>query len=78
MENLKKFTTQELRSFNGKDGRPAYIGFRGKVYDVTDSDQWGNGDHFGHKAGHNLTADMTMAPHSESVLDELKIVGVLV
>jgi predicted heme/steroid binding protein len=78
MVDLKKFTTHELSSFNGKDGKPAYIGFKGKVYDVTDSVQWSNGDHLGHEAGHNLTEDMIMAPHSEGVLDELKIVGLLV
>ncbi len=73
---MKKFTLQELSAFNGKDGKPAYIGYKGKVYDVTYAAQWDNG-HFGHQAGHNLTAEMEMAPHSSSVLDELNVVGVL-
>lgn len=78
MENPKKFTRQELRSFDGKNGKPAYIAFRGKVYDVTESEQWEQGEHLGHKAGRDLSVDMTMAPHSEDVLDELTVVGILV
>lgn len=77
MSDLKKFTLQELSVFNGKDGRPAYVGYKGKVYDVTYSSQFENGDHMGHKAGHNLDADMEMAPHSGDVLDGFPVVGVL-
>ena len=51
METSRKFTLDELRHFDGKNGRPAYVGYKGKVYDVTGSDQWIDGDHMGHMAG---------------------------
>jgi len=76
LEN-KKFSINELRSFDGKGGRPAYVGYKGKVYDVSGSDQWGDGDHMGHEAGRDLTEDMDIAPHVDDVMNVMKIVGVL-
>lgn len=77
MENIQKFAQNDLSQFNGKNGKPAYIGYKGKVYDVTDSDQWIDGDHIGHMAGQDLTEAMEIAPHSEEVMDKMKIVGIL-
>ena len=77
MEEIKKFTTSELARFNGKDGNPTYVGYKGKVYDVTESYQWGDGDHLGHIAGQDLTAEMEIAPHGEDVMERMKVVGVL-
>ena len=31
------FTKESLAQFDGKDGRPAYVAYQGKVYDVTGS-----------------------------------------
>jgi predicted heme/steroid binding protein len=78
MEETKKFTVNELSQFNGKNGKPAYVGFKGKVYDLTDSSAWMDGDHLGHGAGEDLTAQMEIAPHSEEVIEKMKVVGVLV
>jgi predicted heme/steroid binding protein len=77
LENIKKIAQNDLSQFNGKNGKPAYIGYKGKVYDVTDSDQWMDGDHIGHLAGQDLTEAMEIAPHSEEVMDKMKIVGIL-
>ena len=77
MEEVKKFTISELSQFNGKNGNPAYVGYKGKVYDVTESYQWGDGEHLGHIAGKDLTDQMEIAPHSEEVMERMKIVGVL-
>jgi predicted heme/steroid binding protein len=77
MEITRKFTLDELGKFDGKEGRPAYVAHKGKVYDVTDSSQWLEGDHIGHAAGEDLTEQMEIAPHGEDVMDRMKLVGVL-
>ena len=77
MDDLKKFNIDELRGFDGKGGRAAYVGYKGKVYDVSASDQWLEGDHMGHEAGRDLTMDMEIAPHADDVMEKMKVVGVL-
>ena len=74
-----KFTLEELKKYDGKDGRPAYIAYKDKVYDVTEDFLWMGGDHQGeHVAGRDLTEEMALAPHGEDVLERVKQVGVLV
>jgi predicted heme/steroid binding protein len=73
----KTFTAAELSEFNGKNGKPAYVGYKGKVYEVTESYQWGDGEHLGHLAGKDLTDQMELAPHAEEVMERMKVVGVL-
>ncbi len=76
---LKKFTLEELKQYDGRDGRPAYFAYKGKVYDATDSFLWINGDHQGqHEAGRNITNEMAYAPHGEEMLERVKLAGVLV
>jgi predicted heme/steroid binding protein len=77
LEGNRKFSKSELSQFNGKNGNPAYVGYKGKVYDATDSSQWADGDHMGHLAGQDLTEEMEIAPHDEEVMRRLKVVGVL-
>lgn len=74
---MKEFTEEELLQFNGKDGRPAYVGYMGKVYDVTESFHWKNGVHWVHFAGTDLTREMEDAPHFDDLLLPFKIVGTL-
>lgn len=74
----KKFTPEELSKFNGKNGNPAYIAFKGKVYDVTLSSFWLDGDHLGaHQAGKDLTPEIELAPHGPENLDRVTLVGSL-
>jgi len=76
---LKKFTLEELKQYDGRDGKPAYIAYKGKVYDVTESFLWVDGDHQGqHEAGKDLTEEMALAPHQEETLERIKLIGVLV
>jgi len=74
---MRKFNSEELKQSDGKGGRPAYIALNGKVYDVTGSYLWTNGEHQGeYFAGHDLTSTLANAPHSEEKLDNFKQVGI--
>jgi len=78
-DTQKKFTLEELKQFDGKNGRPAYIAYKGSVYDVTESYLWIEGDHQGqHEAGKDLTNELKFAPHGEETLERVKRIGVLV
>jgi predicted heme/steroid binding protein len=78
MGEMKKFTLEELAKFDGKEGRPAYVAYKGKVYDMSESWMWEDGDHQGlHEAGKDLTEDMGDAPHEDDNLSEFPVVGEL-
>ena len=75
---LKEFTLESLKEFDGKEGRPAYVVYQDKVYDVTESKRWKNGKHMNrHEAGGDLTADLAAAPHGLEMLERFPQVGVL-
>ncbi len=74
----KIFSLEQLKQFDGKAGKPAYVALKGKVYDVSHSDLWNHGDHQGmHSAGVDLTGEISDAPHGEEVLSEFPVVGEL-
>jgi predicted heme/steroid binding protein len=73
-----ELSRRELRRYNGKSGAPAYIAFNGKVYDVSRSFLWCEGNHqVFHDAGLDLTAELKQAPHGEDLIEKFSIVGVL-
>ncbi len=73
---MQQFSEEELRKYNGQDGMPAYIAYKGQVYDVTSSKFWQNGSHFKkHFAGSDLTAELANAPHSDEVFENFPCVG---
>ncbi len=75
---MLKLSPAELARFNGREGRPAYVAFRGKVYDVSRSFVWRNGRHQAmHEAGADLTEALARAPHGEDLLDRFPVVGTL-
>ena len=79
MTEPRKITQDELAQNNGTNGKPAYIAFHGKVYDVSASAMWLEGDHMGaHQAGKDLTNEIELAPHREETLQRVKLVGELV
>jgi predicted heme/steroid binding protein len=78
-EELRKFTLKALAEYDGKGGKPAYVAYKGKVYDVSASSFWLDGDHFGaHQAGKDLTEELEIAPHGVEILERTKLVGMLI
>jgi predicted heme/steroid binding protein/uncharacterized membrane protein len=74
----KELTAAELAEGTGEAGRPAYIAYRGRVYDVSDSPLWEGGRHMeAHRAGGDLTAEFAEAPHGEEVFERYPQVGLL-
>jgi predicted heme/steroid binding protein len=74
--NLIELTLEELKQFDGKGGRKAYIAVGGTIYDVTGNGNWSGGNHNGFEAGRDLTEAMdTQSPHGRSKLASLPIVG---
>jgi predicted heme/steroid binding protein len=79
LAELRKFTSAELEEYNGKNGKPAYIAYQGKVYDLSESGLWHDGEHMGmHQAGKDLTDELELAPHGAEVFERVKLVGELV
>lgn len=75
----KTFTIEELKTFNGKDGNPAYVAIDGIVYDFTNSGPWRNGDHNGYEAGNDLTEEIkSKSPHGIGKLNGIPAIGRLV
>jgi len=70
MEEIKEFDLESLSPFDGKDGKPVYIVYQGRVIDVSNSKLWKTGLHMKrHQAGTDLTTDIKAAPHGLEVLD---------
>ncbi len=75
---MKEFSKKELEKYNGENGAPAFIAYRGKVYDVSDSFLWQDGKHqVTHKAGEDLTDALRDAPHGSDLLERFPVVGIL-
>jgi predicted heme/steroid binding protein/uncharacterized membrane protein len=74
----RDLTPAELSSFAGKDGAPAYIAYKGVIYDATGSRMWQKGSHLAkHQAGFDLTEMLKLAPHGEDRVARLPVVGKL-
>jgi predicted heme/steroid binding protein len=74
----KTFTLEELKKYNGKNGSPAFVACQGKVYDVSSSFLWQQGNHeVLHNAGADLTNQLNEAPHGIELLEKFPVVGIL-
>jgi predicted heme/steroid binding protein len=75
---FKEFNMKELAENNGKNGVPALIAYKGKVFDVSKSFLWQKGNHqVLHKAGEDLTEKLSEAPHGAELLERFPVVGSL-
>lgn len=74
----KEFTLEELATYDGSNGKPAYAAVNGVVYDISKESVWGGGTHFGLYSGKDLTPQF-MGCHQgmEAILRNLPKVGVL-
>lgn len=75
-------TKAQLREFDGKNGRPAYVAVKGVIYDVTQSRLWRGGEHdpsHGQAyAGYDLTAILDQSPHGDKYVVQFPVVGKLI
>jgi predicted heme/steroid binding protein len=75
----RKFTKEDLKQYNGQNGVPIYIAFKGIVYDVSRSYHWQNGRHWVlHSAGTDLTAELEQAPHGIGLPEVFPRVGKMI
>jgi predicted heme/steroid binding protein/uncharacterized membrane protein len=71
-------TPEQLAHFDGNDGRPSYIAYKGIVYNVSQGRLWKNGAHvMKHHAGNDLTDILKNAPHNEDKVLAMPQVGAL-
>lgn len=74
-----EMTRDELAACDGKDDRPAYFAYQGKIYDAGGSELWPEGNHMQrHGAGSDLTAMLSQAPHGEEKIRNMPVVGKLI
>jgi predicted heme/steroid binding protein len=79
LEKKTRFTLEELSPFDGTEKKPAYIAYEGKVYDVSSSKLWVEGNHVRkHLAGNDLTEALKTAPHGEEKIFQMPQVGELI
>lgn len=73
-----KYSKQQLALRNGQDKPEIWVAYQGIIYDVTESRLWRNGKHYEHWAGQDLSDEIKDAPHTQSVFQKFKKVGILV
>ena len=75
---MKEYTLEELARCTGEDGQPALVAAHGNVYDVSHSYHWRKGRHHVlHRAGIDLTAELSRGPHGAHLLERVAVVGTL-
>jgi len=72
-------TLEQLAACDGKEGRPAYFAFEGKIYDTSGSRFWKQGLHMGrHNAGTDLSDALKQAPHGRDKVTAMREIGKLI
>lgn len=75
-----RITLQQLSAKNGKNGQECWVAVDSKVYNLTDSSKWSNGEHTttsGVECGNDLSEKIKQSPHGKSTLSKYPIVGSL-
>ncbi|HWI51480.1 MAG TPA: cytochrome b5 domain-containing protein [Symbiobacteriaceae bacterium] len=72
----RTFTREQLATYTGRNGNPAYVAVNGTVYDVTNNKAWSAASHFGLPAGKDLTAEFASCHAAQQwILTTLRPVG---
>jgi predicted heme/steroid binding protein len=74
---LPHYTKSQLALRNGSEMDEIWIAFEGKIYDMTQSNYWKNGKHYGNFAGQDLTDDLINSPHGKRVFENLPVIALL-
>ena len=74
---LPEYTLQQLASRNGQDRDEIWVAYKGVIYDVRKSRLWRNGRHYEHRAGQDLTEELSDAPHTDQVFDKFEVIGIV-
>ena len=77
MNELPEYSKFQLALRNGQDKPQIWIAYEGMIYDVSESRLWKRGQHYEHWAGQDLTQELKDAPHTRSVFEKFKIIGIL-
>jgi predicted heme/steroid binding protein len=75
--DLPIFTKQQLALRNGQDKPEIWVAYKGFIFDVTNSRFWRDGKHYEHWAGQDLSDELADAPHTHTVFEKFKVIGVL-
>lgn len=75
--NSPIYSKQQLALRNGQDRPEIWVAYKGTIYDVGSSRLWKNGKHYEHWAGQDLTDELPDAPHTATVFEKFKVIGVL-
>ena len=74
----RKLSSAELQQFDGLNGHPFYIVYKGKVYDLSASKLWPLGKHMAqHTRNENLAEAIKAAPHGEDNVFRFPLIGEL-
>lgn len=74
---MQQFTKSQLSLRNGRDKEEIWVAFKGRIYDVSRSKLWREGQHYEHWAGQDLTDEFPDAPHTTYVFDKFEVIGLL-
>lgn len=73
----KFLTLEELSEYDGTNGKPAYVAIDGLIYNVTGSQTWGTGSHFGLYPGKDLSREFESCHVTKDVLEKYSQVAIL-
>jgi predicted heme/steroid binding protein len=81
IDSSRAITQAELQKADGKEGRDCWVAVDGKIYDLSNSLNWENGEHATSEGQARCGADMSSvidkSPHGRKMLDQLDVVGTL-